>query len=126
MKIEIKENPFANSTSKQKWSFSKSRRFIDPKIANASFYDNPSSLDKRGASFGIGKRTDFAETNRTSADPAQYNVSSSFDNKRRGFSFGTGRDETKFQNYLKTISTTNALYKTDDSYLHKGKAFSIK
>jgi hypothetical protein len=41
-----------------------------------------------------------------SADPAKYNISSSFDNKRRGFSFGTGRDQTKFQNYLKMLAST--------------------
>lgn len=92
MKVDIKQNIFANSTSKQKWSFSKSSRFIDSKRPNVSFYSNPSSLDKRSASFGVGKRPDIADTSKVSVDPAQYNVSSSFDNKKRGFSFGSGRD----------------------------------
>ena len=92
MKIDIKPNIFANSTSKQKWSFSKSRRFVDPKVHDCSFYNTPSSLDKRSASFGVGKRPDIANISKTSADPAKYELSSSFDNKRKGFSFGTGRD----------------------------------
>lgn len=92
MKIDIKPNIFANSTSKQKWSFSKSRRFIDPKIHGVAFYSNPSSLDKRSASFGVGKRPDIANKSLLSSDPTKYNISSSFDNKKKGFSFGTGRD----------------------------------
>ena len=92
MKVDIKKNIFANSTSKQKWSFSKSRRFIDSKTPNVFFYANTSSLDKRSASFGVGKRPDIADLSKVAADPTQYNVSSSFDNKKRGFSFGSSRD----------------------------------
>lgn len=126
MKIDIKPNIFANSTSKQKWSFSKSSRFIDPKVHDCSFYNTPSSLDKRSASFGVGKRPDIANTGKISADPTKYEVPSSFQNKKRGFSFGTGRDQTKFQNYLKTIANSSTFYNLNDSSLHKGKAFSIK
>ena len=126
MKAEVRQNIFANSTSKQKWSFSKSRRFIDPKAPDTSFYNTPSSLDKRSASFGFGQRQDIAKTISVSGDPAKYNIVSSFDTKKKGFSFGTGRDQTKFQNYLKTIANTSAIYKVDDSFLHKGRAYSIK
>ena len=52
---------------------------------------------------------------------------SAFD-KKRGYSFGTGRDQTKFQNYLQMLSNTNTsgVYKIDNLSIHKGKAFSIK
>ncbi len=47
MKDSVKKNIFTDSTSKQKWSFSKSRRFAEPKIHNKiPFYNNSSSLTK--------------------------------------------------------------------------------
>ncbi len=47
MKDTIKPNAFTDSTSKQKWSFSKSKRFIDNKTYNQNiFYSNDSSLTK--------------------------------------------------------------------------------
>jgi hypothetical protein len=126
MKTQVRQNIFANSTSKQKWSFSKSRRFINPNAPDTSYYDTPSSLDKRSASFGFGKRQDISKTINVSGDPAKYNILSSFDTKNRGFSFGTGRDQTKFQNYLKIMANTSAIYKVDDTFFHKGRAYSIK
>lgn len=55
--MEMKMNQFSKSTSKQKWSFSKSRRFVEMKTNDAGFYSTPSSLEKKSASFGFGNRT---------------------------------------------------------------------
>ena len=60
-------------------------------------------------------------------DPGKYNIPSTFQKKNKGFSFGTGRDQTNFQNYLKMLSNSKTEFLTiDDSVLNKGKAFSIK
>lgn len=41
---QVRENVFTNSKSKQKWSFSKSRRFVQPNANNVGYYSNPTSL----------------------------------------------------------------------------------
>jgi hypothetical protein len=85
-------------------------------------------LEKKSSSFGYGKRTDIAEKSKDTIDPGAYNIPSTFESKRRGFSFGSSRNEIKFQNYLKMLgnSSTNVFYTIDNSTLYKGKSFSIK
>lgn len=108
-----------NSTAKQKFSFGKEARFpsVTKKIHNQSIgYDLPSTLKKRGCSFGVGTRFKTPDQLRQrssklslfvsnisvdSPPPNSYNLKSEFDvghpggstsNTKAGlYTFGIGR-----------------------------------
>lgn len=55
----ILRSPINNSTAKNHWSFSKGKRFKDPRATSDVFYDLPDPKNKRKTSFGFGKRIDL-------------------------------------------------------------------
>ena len=55
----ILRSPVNNSSAKNHWSFSRGKRFKDPKLVSDVFYDLPDTKNKRKAGFGYGKKTDL-------------------------------------------------------------------
>ena len=59
----------------------------------------------------------MVDNNKTIVEAGKYHLTSNFEQKNKGYSFGTGRDQNKFQNYLKMLAETPASnkYTIDDS-----------
>ena len=82
------------SPTKQEYSFPKSKRFTYKIASNDFFYTLPSTLTRRGAGLGYGKRTDLAHNRKESPAPTAYCLPSAFES-RRGFTFGRSREDCK-------------------------------
>jgi len=91
---EINKSPLNTSPSKQLYSFPKTKRFIIPNSKNNPniAYNLPSTRSRRSASFGYGKRYNFAKNN-GSPSPTSYNSTSQFKKipGAKAFSFGVAR-----------------------------------
>jgi hypothetical protein len=58
----------------------------------------PSLWEKKGASIGRSKRTDFSKQNVTTPSPGKYQCQSSFEKKKsEGISMGLGREYVKYR-----------------------------
>lgn len=77
---QIGQHQANTSTSKQRWSFSKSARFPNHRgYTNTISYDLPSSKSKRKTSLGFGNRSKhFDGVNLTNPSPCKYQQSSDF------------------------------------------------
>ena len=105
----IRKNQVNNSTSKNAFGFSKTKRFPSPNPeylfrifrCKVAFYSNDSQLSNRKASFGYGRKSDFTKTLTASPSVTTYTSKSVFEqNKGRGKSFGSARDRSPDTSYL--------------------------
>ena len=88
------------STAKYQYSFSKAARFPEPKkdtekFGTYTFYNLPSTLNKRFTKFGYGTKSDFTKGDKNYA-PKFYNPGSDFDLKKPHsplYSFPNGREK---------------------------------
>ena len=85
-----------DSTSKAMYSFPLARRFTKFEVDNSSFfYDIPTTLSKRGASIGYGKKSNITLSRKGKSDNI-YNLPMGFDitdkNGTPKYTFGFGRD----------------------------------
>lgn len=92
---EINKSPLNTSPSKQLFSFPKGKRFIIPnsKQNQNVAYNLPTTKSRRSASFGYGKRYNFARNN-GSPSPTSYNSNTQFKKNpsAKAFSFGIARE----------------------------------
>ena len=83
------------SPTKQAWSFNKSERFdyMKNRLKTNGNYDIPTTLSRRGTSFGYGPRKNFAVNNGVPS-PNSYQTKSDFCKNpgKNAFSFGIARE----------------------------------
>ena len=63
-----------------------------PISANVTFYDIPEARSKRAAGFGYGTKYDFTQGKAKTPAPNAYISATIFEEKKRGFTMGLGRD----------------------------------
>ena len=88
----ISKSPLNTSTSKQMYSFPKTKRFMNFKSSSCDhFYNLPDIRSKREAGIGIGPKSDFTKTKNS---VPYYNLPTDFDQKNPHsprFTFGISR-----------------------------------
>eukprot|EP00357_Protocruzia_adherens_P022362 CAMPEP_0114987712 /NCGR_PEP_ID=MMETSP0216-20121206/9170_1 /TAXON_ID=223996 /ORGANISM="Protocruzia adherens, Strain Boccale" /LENGTH=390 /DNA_ID=CAMNT_0002350361 /DNA_START=37 /DNA_END=1209 /DNA_ORIENTATION=+ len=95
---EVSHSPLNLSKSKQLFSFPRTERFkreVDHATKQAPLYSLPEVSEKRAASFGYGRKSDFTSTNRDTPAPNKYVVDSEFTpakHKKCSYSFGASRE----------------------------------
>lgn len=117
-KLDTSAHSLNNSTSKMTYSFPKSNRFLPSikptylhyKLRCDLFYDVPLQRSKRSTSFGIGNKMSMS-IDTDAPPPGTYTQASDFEgkNKKRGFSFGYGRDVTSVDNLGNSWRTTRLI-----------------
>ena len=118
------------STSKAMYSFPLARRFTKFEVDSSSFfYDIPSTLNKRGASIGYGKKSNIL-LSRNGKSENIYNLPMGFDvtdkNGAPKYTFGYGRDicrEPKCLDEKKTPGPSN--YFPYRQFGQNGKHYSM-
>ena len=105
------------SPSQHKFTFGKGDRFSTPKpISQVIGYNLPSTLNKRGAGMGFGKRPEtYNKEKLRGPSPETYNLKSSFDSplkyesdhnantfaaRKKTFCFGAGREDLQIKKNL--------------------------
>lgn len=96
------------SLSKQKYSFPKSSRFQSESSqaqnnfnsSTDSFYNLPSVKSRRSTSFGYGHKDIGIKFEKIWPSPEAYQIKSEFQQPKKGFSFGEGREDMQLTGFL--------------------------